>query len=1017
MTPTVLAVVVARDGAPWLKRCLAGLGRQRHPRLAVVAVDNGSRDASWQLLASALGHRRVIRLERNVGFPEAVRLALASPVAEKADFILLLHDDTVLAPDTVTRLVDAAQGVEQAGVVGAKVLDAEQPRILREVGLSTDRFGYPHSPLEPDEIDQGQYDSAREVLYVSSAVMLVAREAWRRAGLFDERLDTCHADLDFCWRIRLAGFRVLVDPRAVALHGSVGEAGQRRGAAPERRRYLIERAGLLSLLKNYRALTLLWLLPLYFLQGVVRIAVYALTRRFASAGQVVAAWGWNLRNLRGTWRRRSRSFAVRRARDRDVVRYMAPAGARLRRWVLEASAPLVGTRAGPLEPETDAPQLRRRVTGFLGAHPVAVGWVAAVLLSLVAFRGVLFASDLQGAALPSVPDDAGSLFGEFGSGWRSAGFGGPGGASPALVPLGVASLITLDDPGLFLRLFLSSALILAAVSCYRSLVRRSKDRTASVTGAACYAFSAVAMWAVSEGRLGTVVFIAAVPWIGGRVIEAFSERRERPLPWIVGTGAGIAVTVSFFPSAWIAVAMFLLAATTMPDRGGSRMGGLGLVMGAVVAAAILVFPFTATIVAAGGGAAVEAAGAPRMLALLRLSPGGAPGAGFPAAFLPLAAVLAFAMTEERRRAWRTAVTAGVCLLLAWLAAAGRLPAATSNPIAFLGTAAFLLSALVASALQTLTAGVHRAAFGARQLAVVALGATVVLGLTLQAVQALTGSWAIGEDRVPPAWPVVSTANPGSPFRVLWVGRAGGAAFPAPGGLPDGEASGPPSIRYGVTGRDGRPLSEIGTAAHGPAFARLERLLTELVRGDVRHGGAVLATMGIRYVVSGEHDLPPKVVRALSAQVDLDLVQRAGGLRVFRSSVALPLAWTAAGGPARAAVRAGPLAEVARLVSDPALQSKLTALSPRGAGWWSGVATADPAGVGVVGTPFDERWEVAPPAETFPAFGWAVGFTPPSSGGPVVARFAGQFGRGLELAGLAVLWAAALWITRRGPREA
>src|SRR5712692_1424898 len=227
VTPNVLVVLVSRDGREWLRRCLASLARQTHDRLGVVAVDNGSTDGSVELLESSLGPERVIRLSENRGFPGAAAQALRLPAASKADFVLLLHDDTLLAPEAISRLVEASRGMDGGGVVGPKILDAEDPKVLSEIGLSADRFGYPFSPLEKDEIDQGQYDRVREVLYVSSAAMLVSREVSERIGGLDERFVAQQEDLAFCWRARLAGFRVMRTPQAVALPRGATLRGER----------------------------------------------------------------------------------------------------------------------------------------------------------------------------------------------------------------------------------------------------------------------------------------------------------------------------------------------------------------------------------------------------------------------------------------------------------------------------------------------------------------------------------------------------------------------------------------------------------------------------------------------------------------------------------------------------------------------------------------------------------------------------------------------------------------------
>ena len=199
-------MLVVHDGALWLRECLASLAAQTHPRLGVVAVDNASTDDSRAILAQALDEQRVIALPENVGLAGALKAAVELPGAEKADYLLVLHDDAALVPDAVARLVDAAtgiRGVERVGVVGPKVVDWDDPRVLREVGRSTDAFGHPFTPLQDGEIDQGQYDRVLEVLFVSSCAMLISLDAWQRIGLFDERFAGHHDDLDFCWRAHL----------------------------------------------------------------------------------------------------------------------------------------------------------------------------------------------------------------------------------------------------------------------------------------------------------------------------------------------------------------------------------------------------------------------------------------------------------------------------------------------------------------------------------------------------------------------------------------------------------------------------------------------------------------------------------------------------------------------------------------------------------------------------------------------------------------------------------------------
>src|SRR3990170_2722607 len=118
--PSGLAVLVTRNGAAWLPRTLRSLARQTHPRLGVLAIDNASTDGSADLLERALGSRRVIRVEENLGFAGSIRRVLEVPAVRDVDFLLLLHDDVALAPQAVARLVEEAGRVQGGGAGPAR---------------------------------------------------------------------------------------------------------------------------------------------------------------------------------------------------------------------------------------------------------------------------------------------------------------------------------------------------------------------------------------------------------------------------------------------------------------------------------------------------------------------------------------------------------------------------------------------------------------------------------------------------------------------------------------------------------------------------------------------------------------------------------------------------------------------------------------------------------------------------------------------------------------------------------
>src|SRR3954463_15089993 len=205
-TPSVLAILVVRAADPALRPCLHALASQTYEQFGVLAVDDATDDDAHDLLERALGASRVIRNDERLGYARSFAVALEQPAVAAADHVLLLHGDTVLDEDAVACLVEATLlQREPAGIVGAKVVDLDRPRELRDVGRAVDRFGHAISPLQPGEIDQGQFDRILDVLAVDGCAMLVDRAVWQRIGLYDERLGA--DDVGLCLRARAGGWR------------------------------------------------------------------------------------------------------------------------------------------------------------------------------------------------------------------------------------------------------------------------------------------------------------------------------------------------------------------------------------------------------------------------------------------------------------------------------------------------------------------------------------------------------------------------------------------------------------------------------------------------------------------------------------------------------------------------------------------------------------------------------------------------------------------------------------------
>ncbi|MGH3300985.1 MAG: glycosyltransferase family 2 protein, partial [Streptosporangiaceae bacterium] len=262
----VTAVIVAHDGAAWLPRLIEALGEQTKAVQRVVAVDTGSRDRSGSVLAAQLGQGAVFGMDRATGYAAAVRRAVQHKAAnapvgaalgrgpadrsDQVEWLWLLHDDCEPAPDALEQLLRGATESPQAVVLGPKLRDWTDRDVIVEAGLTIDTAGRRVTGVEPREVDQGQHDGDRDVLAVCSAGLLVRRDVWDRLGGFDPGMALFGEDIDFCWRVHEAGFRVRVITDAIVYHARAATRGRRAISVGRRGRMLDRRNGLLTLLGN-----------------------------------------------------------------------------------------------------------------------------------------------------------------------------------------------------------------------------------------------------------------------------------------------------------------------------------------------------------------------------------------------------------------------------------------------------------------------------------------------------------------------------------------------------------------------------------------------------------------------------------------------------------------------------------------------------------------------------------------------------------------------------------------------
>jgi GT2 family glycosyltransferase len=215
--PRLVAVVLNWNNAPDTLRCLAALEASDADGFEVVVVDNASTDGSVAVLRARYPDLALLENRENLGYAGGNNVGIQYALDRGADYVLLLNDDAVVAPDALSALLDAAQDHPGVGFLGPKVLSLEEPRQLLSAGGILDRE-WRSSHRGADELDEGQFDELAEVDWLSGCALLVSREAIRRVGMLDPAFFAYHEDVDWCYRGRQAGLGVLLVPGAKVWH-------------------------------------------------------------------------------------------------------------------------------------------------------------------------------------------------------------------------------------------------------------------------------------------------------------------------------------------------------------------------------------------------------------------------------------------------------------------------------------------------------------------------------------------------------------------------------------------------------------------------------------------------------------------------------------------------------------------------------------------------------------------------------------------------------------------------------
>jgi GT2 family glycosyltransferase len=267
--PSVAIVILNWNGRKFLEQFLPSVMASVYDNKRVIVADNASTDDSVAFVQQYYPAIEIIPHQHNEGFAQGYNSALQQV---QADYYVLLNSDVEVTPNWIVPIIDLMETDTAIAACQPKLLSWANKNLFEYAGASggwIDNLGYPFMRgriFDICEADKGQYDTLQQCFWASGAALFVRASVYHKLGGLDAYFFAHQEEIDLCWRMQLAGYKIFVQPASVVYH--VGGGTLPKGNS--RKTFLNFRNNLIMLTKNLPLASALWKIPLRMsLDGVV----------------------------------------------------------------------------------------------------------------------------------------------------------------------------------------------------------------------------------------------------------------------------------------------------------------------------------------------------------------------------------------------------------------------------------------------------------------------------------------------------------------------------------------------------------------------------------------------------------------------------------------------------------------------------------------------------------------------------------------------------------------------------
>ncbi len=220
-SPSVAIVILNWNGKHYLEQFLPSVFATSYANCRLVVADNASTDGSLDFIRDNFPNIELISLQKNLGFAGGYNEALKHV---DADYYVLLNSDVEVTPQWLDPIIKLLEEDPVHAACQPKLLSYKQREMFEYAGAGggwLDVFGYPFARgriFDVSEKDSGQYDTTEEIFWASGAAMVIRSHVFHDLHGFDEYFFAHQEEIDLCWRMKLAGYKVFCCAESVVYH-------------------------------------------------------------------------------------------------------------------------------------------------------------------------------------------------------------------------------------------------------------------------------------------------------------------------------------------------------------------------------------------------------------------------------------------------------------------------------------------------------------------------------------------------------------------------------------------------------------------------------------------------------------------------------------------------------------------------------------------------------------------------------------------------------------------------------